>query len=230
MKYFTKSEWMILVGLLALSFIPISAGIFRLVELGGGAAMLPVNPRVNAAPTPVVLHIISVFHYCIFGAFQFLPSIRRHSLKWHRYNGRLMVVSGIVSALSGLWMTHFYSFPYELQGNLLYSVRILLGSAMVAFIFLGLAAILKRDIVRHSSWMIRAYAIGQGASTQGLMIMSWIAISGGEPSGLTRDVMMTFAWIINIAIAEWIIRKMFKKMDNKSLNTDTATPRRLAYR
>ncbi len=127
-------------------------------------------------------------------------------------------------------MTHFYSFPYELQGNLLYSVRILLGSAMVAFIFLGLAAILKRDIVRHSSWMIRAYAIGQGASTQGLMIMSWIAISGGEPSGLTRDVMMTFAWIINIAIAEWIIRKMFKKMDNKSLNTDTATPRRLAYR
>ena len=230
MKYFTKSEWMILVGLFVLSFIPVSAGIFRLVELGGGTAMLPENPRVTAAPTPVVLHIISVGLYCYLGAFQFLPSIRRHSLKWHRYNGRLMVVTGIVSALSGLWMTHFYSFPYELQGNLLYSVRILLGSAMVVFIFLGLAAILKRDIVRHSSWMIRAYAIGQGASTQGLMIMSWIAISGGEPSGLTRDVMMTFAWIINIAIAEWIIRKMFKKMDNKSLNTDTATPRRLAYR
>ncbi len=60
MKYFTKSEWMILVGLFVLSFIPVSAGIFRLVELGGGAAMLPENPRVNAAPTPVVLHIISV--------------------------------------------------------------------------------------------------------------------------------------------------------------------------
>jgi len=228
MKYFTKSEWMILVGLLALSFIPISAGIFRLVELGGGAAMLPVNPRVNGGPTPVVLHIISVFLYCNFGALQFLPSIRRHSLKWHRYNGRLMVVSGIASALSGLWMTHFYSFPYELQGNLLYSVRILLGSAMVVFIFLGLAAILKRDIVRHSSWMIRAYVIGQGASTQGLMILSWTAIFGGEPSGLTRDVLITFAWIINIAIAEWIIRKMFRKMDYKSLNTDTAMPRQLA--
>jgi hypothetical protein len=227
MKYFTKSEWMILVGLLALSFIPISAGIFRLVELGGGAAMLPVNPRVNAVPTPVVLHIISVFLYCNFGAFQFLPSIRRHSLKWHHYNGRLMVVSGIVSALSGLWMTHFYSFPYELQGNLLYSVRILLGSAMVVFIFLGLAAILKRDIVRHSSWMIRAYAIGQGASTQALLLMPGSMI-GEEPSGLARDVLMTFAWIINIAVAEWIIRKVFKKMDNKSLNTDAATPRRLA--
>jgi uncharacterized membrane protein len=218
MKYFTKSEWMILVGLFVLSFIPVSAGIFRLVELGGGTAMIPENPRVTAAPTPVVLHIISVGLYCYLGAFQFLPSIRRHSLKWHRYNGRLMFVTGIVSALSGLWMTHFYSFPYELQGDLLYCVRILLGSAMVVFIFLGLAAILRRDIVRHSSWMIRAYAIGQGASTQGLIIMSCAVISE-EPSGLTRDVLMTFAWVINIFLAEWIIRKVFKKVDNKLLNT-----------
>ncbi len=122
-----------------------------------------------------------------------------------------MVASGIVSALSGLWMTHFYSFPYELQGDLLYCVRMVLGSAMVAFIFLGLAAILKRDIVRHSSWMIRAYAIGQGASTQGLVIMSCNVISGEEPSGLTRDVLMTFSGVINISVAEWIIRKVFKK-------------------
>jgi len=63
MKYFTKSEWMILAGLFTLSFIPISAGIFRLVELSGGAVMLPENPRVNGNPKPVVLHIISVFLY-----------------------------------------------------------------------------------------------------------------------------------------------------------------------
>ncbi len=37
MKYFTRSEWMILAGLFVLSFIPVSAGIFRLVELGGEA-------------------------------------------------------------------------------------------------------------------------------------------------------------------------------------------------
>lgn len=184
--------------------------------------MLPENPRVTAAPIPVVLHIICVTLYCYLGAFQFLPSIRRHSPTLHRYNGRLMVVSGIVSALSGLWMTHFYSFPYGLQGDLLYSVRILLGSAMVVFVVLGIAAILRRDIVRHSSWMIRAYAIGQGASTQGLLLMPMSIISE-EPSGFTRDILMTFAWIINISVAEWIIQKMFTKVDNKSLNTDPLT-------
>ncbi len=184
--------------------------------------MLPENPRVTAAPMPVVLHIFSVGLYCYLGAFQFLPSIRRHSPTLHRYNGRLMVVLGIVSALSGLWMTHFYSFPYGLQGDLLYSVRILVGSSMVVFVVLGIAAILRRDIVRHSSWMIRAYAIGQGANTQGLLLGP-ISIISEEPSGFTRDILMTFAWIINISVAEWIIHKMFIKMDNKSLNTDTST-------
>ena len=222
MKYFTRSEWMILAGLFVLSFIPVSAGIFRLVELEGGAAMLPENLRVTAAPIPVVLHIVCVALYCYLGAFQFLPSIRRHNPTLHRYNGRLMVVSGIVSALSGLWMTHFYSFPYGLQGDLLYSVRILLGSAMIVFVVLGVAAILRRDTVRHSSWMIRAYAIGQGASTQGLLLMP-LSIISEEPSGFPRDILMTFAWIINISVAEWIIQKMFTKMDNNSLNTDPST-------
>ncbi len=174
-----------------------------------------------------MLHIISVFIYCNLGAFQFLPSIRRYNPKWHRYNGKLIVVSGIVSALTGLWMTHFYSFPHELQGNLLYGVRILLGFAMFVFIFLGLTAILKRDVFRHSSWMIRAYAIGQGASTQGLLLPSLAVITGTEPLGFTRDVLMTFAWIINIVIAEWIIRRVFKKMADKSPNTLTDTARRL---
>ena len=206
MKHFTKSEWMIVIGLFVVTFLPVSAGIMHLIELAGGEAMMPSNPRLMAYPTPAVLHIIVVTLYCFLGAFQFLPSIRRHSPKWHRYNGRLMVVTGIISALTGLWMTNFYSFPHELQGNLLYWVRNLLGSAMVVFIVLGLAAILRRDIVRHSSCMIRAYAIGQGASTQALILIPWIAIAG-EPGGITRDLLMTLAWVLNFVVVEWIIRK-----------------------
>jgi hypothetical protein len=75
--------------------------------------------------------------------------------------------------------------------------------------------------------MIRAYAIGQGASTQGLLLPSLAVITGTEPLGLTKDVLMTFAWIINIVIAEWIIRRVFKKMADKSPNTLTDTARRL---
>ncbi len=203
-----KSEWIILIGLLALSFIPIIGGIFRLVELEQGTALefLPENPRILSAPIPVEFHLISSIPYCILGVFQFLLSIRKNYPKWHRLAGRFLVCAGMVSALSGLWMTHYYSFPDSLQGNLLYFVRIIVGSSMTMCILLGLSSVLKKRIAQHQAWMIRAYALGQGAGTQVLIAIPWL-LTVGEPSGFTRDILMTAAWVINIVVAEWIINK-----------------------
>ena len=205
MKFISKKEWAFLGGIFVFSFIPLFGGIARLFELAGVGSVLPPNPRVVAVPAPVVIHIFSVIAYCLLGAFQFLPSLRKHRPSWHRMNGRIVVLSGIVSALSGLWMTHFYSFPIELQGPLLYWVRILLGPAMAGFIVLAIIEIKKRNIHKHSAWMIRAYAIGQGASTQVVVTLPWIILYS-EPTGLTRDLLMTLAWVINLILAEYIIR------------------------
>ncbi|MEE8428357.1 MAG: hypothetical protein V3S33_02490 [Gammaproteobacteria bacterium] len=75
MILFEKSEWRVPAGLMALSFVPIAAGIFRLVQLGGGAEITPENIRFFAAPLPVVLHVITVTLYCVLGAFQFVPRV-----------------------------------------------------------------------------------------------------------------------------------------------------------
>ena len=201
-----KSEWFVLIGLLVLSFVPSIGGTFRLAELGLGTALefLPENPRVQSAPVPVEFHLFSSIPYCILGAFQFLLSIRKYYPKWHRIAGRFLVCAGIVSALSGLWMTHYYSFPASLQGNLLYFVRIVVGISMTTCIILGLSSVLKKRIAQHQAWMIRAYALGQGAGTQALIAIPWL-LSVGEPSGFTRDILMTAAWVINIVVAECII-------------------------
>lgn len=201
-----KSEWFVLVGLLVLSFVPSIGGIFRLVELGLGTALefLPENPRIQSAPVPVEFHLIGSIPYCILGAFQFLPGIRKNYPKWHRIAGRFLVCAGIVSALSGLWMTQYYSFPDSLQGNLLYFVRIFVGVSMTTCIILGLSSVLKKRIALHQAWMIRAYALGQGAGTQVLIAIPWL-LTVGEPGGFTRDILMTAAWVINIVVAECII-------------------------
>jgi len=199
-----KSEWSILIGLLLLSFVPCVGGTFRLVELVTSSAFLPENPRIQSVPLPAVFHIVSSALYCILGAFQFLLSIRRNYPKWHRLAGRFLVSAGIVSAISGLWMTHYYPFPEHLQGDLLYFIRILVALSMTAFILLGLSAVFKKRIAHHQAWMIRAYALGQGAGTQGFVIAPWL-LTIGEPSGLTRDILMTAAWMINIVVAEWVI-------------------------
>lgn len=50
-------------------------------------------------------------------------------------------------------------------------VRVVVGSAMLAFLLLGVAAILARDITRHRAMMARAYALGQGAGTQVILFI-----------------------------------------------------------
>ncbi|MFK8067155.1 MAG: DUF2306 domain-containing protein [Gammaproteobacteria bacterium] len=209
MLFLKKSEWYLLIGLLLLSFVPCIGGVFRLIDLNTSLEFLPENPRIKFLPIPAIFHIISSIIFCFLGAFQFLSSIRKNFPQWHRVMGRLLVIAGIVSAISGLWMTHYYHFPEHLQGDHLYFIRIFVGSLMTAYILLGLATVLDMRIAQHRAWMIRAYALGQGAGTQVLIVIPWL-LTVGEPSGVTRDILMTAAWIINIIFGEWCVGKQKK--------------------
>ena len=77
---------------------------------------------------------------------------------------------------------------------------------MVVSIVLGFAAIRRGDVIGHRAWMIRGYALGLGAGTQVLTLMAGEVIAG-PPSELSRALLMGAAWVINLAVAEWAIRK-----------------------
>ncbi len=168
---------------------------------------MPENPRVLADPLPVVLHIAGSSVFCIAGAMQFLPSLRRRHPSIHRKMGRVLVLAGCVSAASGVWMTWFFTFPDALQGSLLFSVRIILGVSMIGLIGWAVLAVRARDFNRHGAMMLRAYAIGQGASTQALLGIGWIVIMGAEPAGLPRDFFMVLCWVLNLMGAEILIQR-----------------------
>jgi uncharacterized membrane protein len=201
----TKAEWLVPIGLIMLSLVPVVAGAVRVAELSGGADVTPENARFFASPVPVVVHIVSVSVYCILGALQFVTGFRRRRGGWHRAAGRLLVPCGLGAALSGLWMTLFYPRPDDV-GDLLSGFRLVFGCAMALSIVLGFAAIRRRDLARHRAWMIRGYAIGLGAGTQVLTHVPWI-LAVGEPGKLSKALLMLAGWVINIAVAEWIIRR-----------------------
>jgi uncharacterized membrane protein len=201
----TRREWLVPIGLILLSLVPVIAGAFRIVELNSGAEITTNNARFFADPIPVVAHIISVTLYSMLGAIQFVPSLRNKKIGWHRNAGRLLVPSGLVAALSGLWMTQFYPWP-EFDGIGLYGLRLIFGSAMLLSLILGYAAARQKDFKGHSAWMIRAYAIGLGAGTQvftHIPVLLFPSIAGE----LARTIMMGAGWAINLAVAEWVIRK-----------------------
>lgn len=209
MKILSGREWTLLAIIFVLSFLPTFGGLLRVVELSGGVAVLPENPRATAAPLPIVLHILASFVFCLFGALQFMPSIRRRAPAFHRAVGRIVVVAGTLSALAGLWMTQVFSFPEGLQGSLLYGTRLVLGVSMVALIIWAMIAIGARNIPAHGAAMLRAYAIGQGAATQTVLGAAWMIAVGSESTGLPRDMLIVTAWGLNLLIAEYVIRRTF---------------------
>ena len=199
------SEWFVPAMLIVLSLVPAAAGGMRLAELASDAEVTSANARFFAQPLPVVLHILAVIPYSILGAFQFAPAFRRRQRAWHRAAGKVLALCGLVAALSGLWMAHFYPWP-EGDGDILYLLRLVFGSAMGVSIALGVDAVRRRDFVAHGAWMLRAYAIGMGAATQVLTHLPWF-IFLGKPGESSRAFLMGAGWVINLIVAERIIRR-----------------------
>jgi uncharacterized membrane protein len=191
--------------LLILSAIPAAAGIARLVELTSGPIVTLANARFVDRPLPVLLHIVSVIPFSVLGALQMLPSFRRRNPIAHRLSGRALVVFGLVAAITGLWMSHFYPWP-DGDGFALYVVRMIVGSAMLLAMIAGVVAIGRRDFAGHGRWMVRAYALGMGAGTQVVTHLPWFILYG-RPGERPRLILMTLGWAINVAIAEVIIRR-----------------------
>jgi uncharacterized membrane protein len=190
--------------LILLSLVPVAAGARRVVELARGATITSANARFVTAPLPVGLHVIAAIPFSVLGAFQFSPALRRRRREWHRAAGRILVVFGLAVALAGLWMAQFYAWP-EGDGEVLYLLRLVFGSAMVIAIVCAVAAIRRRDFVSHGAWMMRGYAIGMGAGTQVLTHVPWFILVG-QPGEVARAVLMGAGWVINLVVAEWIIR------------------------
>jgi uncharacterized membrane protein len=203
-----QRAWPVPAALVALSVIPLLAGTLRLVQLAGGPELIPADRRFAEFPLPVILHIVGAAIYALVGAFQFVPRIRRRHRTWHRRAGRVLIVAGLLVAGSALWMTLLYAAKPG-TGDLLYVLRLVFGSALAASLVLGFTAIRRHDIPAHRAWMIRAYAIALAAGTQvfteGLVEA---AFGTGELSG---DLAKGAAWVVNLAVAEWVIRRPLRR-------------------
>lgn len=196
--------WRLPVALVALSAIPLVAGTARLVELAGGPEVIPTDARFTASPLPVVVHIVGAAVYALLGALQFHPTLRRRHPRWHRRAGRTTVAAGAAVAGSALWLTLFVP-PQPGSGPLLQVLRLVFAPAMLVGLTLGVSAIRRGDVTAHRAWMTRTYAIALAAGTQVLTEGIGGSLLGHSP--LALDASRGAAWVLNLAVAEWAIRR-----------------------
>ncbi len=160
-----------------------------------------VNPRYFSNPAWISLHIASGILFCLLAPLQF--SARLRVRRWHRYAGRVALLSGMVfglSALPALGLVPKGADWARLGG---------LATAAVAFsgaLALSYAAIRRRDIRAHRAWALRAVAIGlMGASRVLIEALAYLAL--GEVTDTMGGVVIWLAIGLNLLIVEFHLRQ-----------------------
>lgn len=194
----STNAWLAITGLLLLSALPIIGGVVRLSEVPAVAGSRPLASSVAA-----VAHIVAMTVYCLLGAFQFSPALRGRR-RWHRTAGRVLIPVGFVAALGAAWLAVFFSGPPDQLP--LAMVRLVFASAMLVFLALGTAAVIRRAFVMHGDWMARAYAIGVGNGTQSLVVILW-TVPLGEVDAWGETWLVATGTLITVLVAELLIRR-----------------------
>ena len=193
--------WVLPMALIAFGLIPILANALRRAAMAAGAAPTP-SADSGGMSLPVVLHVLGATVFVVLGALQFSAGIRRRRPSLHRIAGRLAILAALLAALSGVWLA-FAALPDS--SALLLVFRLLAATGMALCIVLGFGAIRRRRFADHRAWMIRAYAIGLGAATQVFTLGFGEELFGR--SELSVALLNGAGWAINLAVAEWAIRR-----------------------
>jgi uncharacterized membrane protein YozB (DUF420 family) len=157
----------------------------------------------------LVAHIFTAFVALVLGPLQFIPAIRRRR-KVHRIIGRTYLFAGVLP--SGL-----LAIPVAvLSGRLITQVGLIIPASLwLVTAFLAFRAARQRDFAAHRAWMMRNYALTFLAVTARalvpLMLLTQLPISDPSQIQETVDKLIPLgqssAWILNLLIAEVIIRR-----------------------
>lgn len=160
--------------------------------------------RLTAAPVWHFMHVLGGATFGILGPIQFGRVLMRKYGRLHRVMGRVFVAAGAMISLSSLSLLWHFPDAYSVAVN---SGRLLFGIALGAALVMAMLAIRKRDFARHRNWMIRAYAIGMGATAVTMVFFPIYAITGEAPTGLVSDIIFLGSWTACIAFTEALVRR-----------------------
>jgi uncharacterized membrane protein len=151
---------------------------------------------------------IAFYIHISFGAFAMLTGWPQFSEKWrlqninlHRNLGKIYLVSVLISGISG-----FYIALFATGGLVAVSGFVAMSLVWLFTSFTAYTKIRKLDINSHRNWMIRSYAITFSAVTLRL----WLPVIQSMPGMdfiATYKIVAWISWVVNLLIAEWIIKK-----------------------
>jgi uncharacterized membrane protein len=167
------------------------------------AELVRFDSRFGAETLLTMLHILPGGLLLLLAPLQFSSRIRNRRTRFHRWSGRVVVGSAVVSALAGF----YFGLVMPYGGAAEAAAIVLFGATLLMSVTLAVVAIRRGDVARHREWMIRAFAVAVGIATVrivGIALDLLLTPAGVGPSDVFVLSLWT-GWILTLAAAEaWI--------------------------
>ncbi|WHP43519.1 DUF2306 domain-containing protein [Lysinibacillus boronitolerans] len=149
------------------------------------------------------VHIILAIIALLTGPLGIIKRLRLKSLTFHRWNGRVYVLSIVLNFIAGLYVSFFATGGWPSTIGFL-----ILNTLWLITTILGYIYIKRKDVLRHSQWIIRSFFLS--FANMIIYIMVAITHNGLDLSyDLSYTIAVWLSWIFSLAIAEIVIRKKY---------------------
>lgn len=177
----------------------------------------------------LVVHIFTAGLALVLGPLQFMPKVRARR-RTHRTIGRVYLLAGVLpSALAAI--------PVALWSGRLVT-QLGLTTAAVLWLVTGVLAYRaarRRDFDRHRAWMMRNYALTFLAVTSRVLVpmilLVQLPFSSGDPGAIGEraatliPIGQTLGWVVNLIVAEWLIRRADRRRTRTAPSRDSSWSR-----
>ena len=161
----------------------------------------------NAA---LVAHILLAAIITLGGVLQLIPQIRTHAPVFHRWNGRVYIVTAFVASLTGFYMVWFRGTVGDFTQHFAISINALLIMLCAA---MALRYALARDFRMHRRWALRLFLVVSGVWFFRVGLMFWVAVNKGpvgfDPKAFEGPFLsfLSFAqYLLPLAVLELYLR------------------------
>lgn len=158
----------------------------------------------------VLLHVASAVVVMLAGALQLVPGVRDRFPAFHRWNGRIYMLTAVILSVAGLYMTWIRGSVgdiFQHLGGSLGAVLIWLCAA------LALRYALARDFKTHRRWALRLFLVASSAWFFRLMFFLTLLVFKGpvgfDPATFQGPLLtyMSFAqYLLPLAVLEIYLR------------------------
>lgn len=154
------------------------------------------------------VHVLLAAIVTLGGLLQLIPALRRRAPGLHRWNGRVFLITAIIMALGGLWLTWGRETYLSLISAVAVSVD---GVLILVFAALAWRTAVRRDFEAHRRWAMRTFLVVNGVWFLRVALMAWAIATGGlgmnqSLSGPADVVLQFCAYLLPLAALEAYLR------------------------